>query len=92
MFSLLLCIRAADGYKLFSYSLEKDPNVSIEALLYIASLKRVACALSNGRLFLLNSDSVPTTPTAAEGTFVMSELGSKGPIFCLCETFKDNGR
>lgn len=77
---------------MFSYSLEKDPNVSVEALLYIANLKRVACALSNGRLFLLNSNSVPTTPTAAEGTFVMSELGSKGPMYCLCTTFKDSGR
>lgn len=64
----------------------------VESLLYIAKLKRVACALSNGRLFLLNCDVVPTTPTAAEGTFVMSELGSKGSIYCLCATFKENGR
>jgi hypothetical protein len=63
----------------------------VEALLYLPPLKRVACALSNGRLFLVNSEAVPTTPTAAEGTFVMTELGSNSTINCLCAIFKDGG-
>lgn len=81
---------ASDGYKLFSYSLEKENHVFVAALLYIPSLKRVICALSNGRLFLLNSEVIPSTPSAAEGTFVMSELGSKNVIYCVCATYKTN--
>ncbi|KAI4458153.1 ankyrin repeat and protein kinase domain-containing protein [Holotrichia oblita] len=73
-----------DGYKIFSYSLENDGNTAVEAFLYLPMLKRVACTLSNGRLFLLNSDSLPKTPTAAEGTFVMTELGSNSVITCMC--------
>lgn len=83
--------RASDGYKLFSYALETEPNTQVESLLYLASLKRVACSLSNGRLFLVNSEAVPSTPTAAEGTFVMTELGSNSRINCLCAIFKDGG-
>ncbi|XP_015840648.1 leucine-rich repeat serine/threonine-protein kinase 1 isoform X3 [Tribolium castaneum] len=82
---------ASDGYRLFSYALETEPNTQVEALLYLPPLKRVACALSNGRLFLVNSEAVPTTPTAAEGTFVMTELGSNSVINCLCAIFKDGG-
>lgn len=76
--------RVTDGYKIFSYSLENEGNTAVEAFLYLPMLKRVACTLSNGRLFLLNSDSLPKTPTAAEGTFVMTELGSNSVITCMC--------
>ncbi|KAJ8980099.1 hypothetical protein NQ317_008560 [Molorchus minor] len=78
---------ASDGRKLFFYTLENEPNTQVETLLYLPSLKRVACALSNGRLFLVNSEARPLTPTAAEGTFVMTELGSSSIINCMCAVF-----
>ncbi|XP_056637900.1 leucine-rich repeat serine/threonine-protein kinase 1 isoform X1 [Diorhabda sublineata] len=76
-----------DGRKLFFYTLENEPNAQVESLLYLPALKRVACALSNGRLFLVNSESKPLTPTAAEGSFVMTELGSMSVINCMCAVF-----
>ncbi|XP_017772148.1 PREDICTED: leucine-rich repeat serine/threonine-protein kinase 1 isoform X5 [Nicrophorus vespilloides] len=79
-----------DGYKIFSYALESEENTSIQALLYLPSLKRVACALSNGRLFLLNSETIPRTPSSAEGTFVMTELGASTVINCLCALYKES--
>ncbi|XP_065157528.1 leucine-rich repeat serine/threonine-protein kinase 1 isoform X3 [Atheta coriaria] len=81
-----------DGYKLFSYQLETEDNVSVKALTYLPSLKRVACAMSNGRLFLLHSEAIPRTPSSAEGSFVMTELGVSSNINCLCATYKDNGK
>ncbi|XP_071051470.1 leucine-rich repeat serine/threonine-protein kinase 1 isoform X2 [Onthophagus taurus] len=81
-----------DGYKIFSYTLENEPNVSVESFLYLPMLKRVACTLSNGRLFLLNSDTLPRTPTAAEGTFVMTELGSSSVITCMCYLYEEQER
>lgn len=86
---IFLC-RASDAHILFSYSLENDSSVQVEALLYLEPLKRVACALSNGRLFLVNSENIPSTPTAAEGTFVMTELGSSSIIYCLCAVFYED--
>ncbi|CAH0558750.1 unnamed protein product [Brassicogethes aeneus] len=80
---------SSDGYKLFTYSLESESNTQVEALLYLPALKRVACALSNGRLFLLNSEFYPSTPTAAEGSFVLTELGSNSTINCLCAASSD---
>lgn len=78
-----------DGYKIFTYSLEHDTNCSVEALLFLPTLKRVACALNNGRLFLLNSETLPRTPTSAEGSFVMTELGSSSIIYCMCAVFRE---
>lgn len=91
---ILLCCfcRVTDGYKLFSYQLETEDNVSVKALTYLPSLKRVACAMSNGRLFLLHSEAIPRTPSSAEGSFVMTELGVSNNINCLCATYKDNGK
>ncbi|XP_045460940.1 leucine-rich repeat serine/threonine-protein kinase 1 [Harmonia axyridis] len=79
--------QACDAHMLFTYALENDASVQVEALLYLEPLKRVACALSNGRLFLVNSEAIPSTPTAAEGTFVMTELGSSTIIYCMCAVF-----
>lgn len=67
-----------------------DSNTQVQALIYLAPLKRVACALSNGRLFLVNSEIRPATPTAAEGTFVMTELGLTSGINCMCPIFRDD--
>ncbi|CAH2012003.1 unnamed protein product [Acanthoscelides obtectus] len=80
---------ANDGRRLFFYTLENEPNTQVESLLYIPNLKRVACALSNGRLFLVNSEARPMTPTAAEGTFVMTELSSTSVINCMCAVISE---
>lgn len=92
--NILLSFRAGDGTKLFTYKLEPDLSVpnSVIALLYLPVLKRVACALSNGRLFLVTSETAPSTPTAGEGSFVMTELGSSTSLYSLCALTKDNGR
>lgn len=82
---------STDGNKLFSYALENGNNASISALVHIPILKRVGCGLSNGRLFLLNTEAMPSTPTSAEGSFVMTELGSTFVLHSLCALFKDNG-
>ncbi|KAK9885098.1 hypothetical protein WA026_009320 [Henosepilachna vigintioctopunctata] len=84
--------QACDAHNLFSYSFENSANVQVEALLYMEPLKRVACALSNGRLFLVDSETIPSTPTAAEGTFVMTELGSSSIIYCMCAVFSDDSQ
>ncbi|XP_066246944.1 leucine-rich repeat serine/threonine-protein kinase 1 isoform X1 [Euwallacea similis] len=81
---------ASDGRKLFYYALETESNTQVQALIHLAQLKRVACALSNGRLFLLNSEIRPMTPTAAEGTFVMTELGLTSGINCMCAVFRED--
>ncbi|KAF5269398.1 hypothetical protein FQA39_LY18908 [Lamprigera yunnana] len=80
-----------EGYKVFSYALEHGNSSSVTSLYHLPTLKRVACGLSNGRLFLLNTEAVPTTPTSEEGSFVMTELGSSYPLYSLCALFKDNG-
>lgn len=85
----LYCFRGTYGHKLFSYTLEKDEN-AIEALLFVPRLKRVACSLTNGRLFLLHSEVIPSTPTGAEGTFVMAELCSKSVAHCLCAPLSES--
>ncbi|XP_050296551.1 leucine-rich repeat serine/threonine-protein kinase 1 isoform X5 [Anthonomus grandis grandis] len=80
---------SSDGRKLFYYALETEPDSQVQALMYLAPFKRVACALSNGRLFLVNSEIRPVTPTAAEGTFVMTELGLTSGINCMCAIFRE---
>lgn len=88
----MLYFSAVDGYKVFTYGLENGNNASVNVFLYLPSLKRVGCGLSNGRLFLLNSESLPTTPTSAEGSFVMTELGSTSVLHSLCALFTDNNK
>lgn len=87
-----LIFRSSDGRKLFYYALETEPDSQVQTLVYLAPFKRVACALSNGRLFLVNSEIRPVTPTAAEGTFVMTELGLTSGINCMCAIFKEAER
>ncbi|XP_060525729.1 leucine-rich repeat serine/threonine-protein kinase 1 isoform X2 [Cylas formicarius] len=80
---------SCDGRRIFYYSLETEPNIQVQSLVYLPPLNRIACALSNGRLFLLNSEIRPATPTAAEGTFVMTELGLSSGINCMCAVLRD---
>ncbi|ETN67521.1 Leucine-rich repeat kinase [Anopheles darlingi] len=67
---------AADCAHLFSYALEPTQPSPVVALVYLARFQRVAAGLENGRLFLLHSTLIPSTCSAAEGSFVLSELGS----------------
>ncbi|XP_019766471.2 leucine-rich repeat serine/threonine-protein kinase 1 isoform X4 [Dendroctonus ponderosae] len=83
---------SSDGRKLFNYALETEPESQVQSLVYLAPFKRVACALSNGRLFLVDSEIRPMTPTAAEGTFVMTELGLTSGINCMCSIFREGER
>jgi len=72
----------------FRYALEPDAasTAAVRRLIHLPSLRRVAVALANGRLFLCRSDFIPLTPTQGEGTFVMTELGlsgAEGPLHCM---------
>lgn len=51
-------------------------DASVTSILPLPGLSRVAVGLSNGRLFLVKGDLPPATLTMAEGTFVLTELGS----------------
>lgn len=41
------------------------------------------------RLFLLDSNAAPLSPTAGEGTFVMTELGAASTLHCLAAVSTD---
>lgn len=49
---------------------------------------RVAIALTNGRIFLVRSDMLPSTSTMAEGSFVLTELGSTTILYTLTVLYK----
>ena len=57
-----------------------------------SGLGRVAVALANGRLFVCCGDAKPTTPVAAEGTFVLTELAAECvEVHCLAVTLSSAG-
>lgn len=58
-------------------------DAPIVAILFLQELNRVAVGLRNGRLFLVRSDVTPSTASMAEGSFVMTELGSSENLFSL---------
>ncbi|XP_053678911.1 leucine-rich repeat serine/threonine-protein kinase 1 [Anopheles nili] len=72
----IYAFNAADCAHLFSYALEPSAPSPVVALVYLKKFHRVAAGLENGRLFLLDSTLIPTTCVSAEGSFVLSELGS----------------
>ncbi|XP_067008597.2 leucine-rich repeat serine/threonine-protein kinase 1 [Anabrus simplex] len=83
-----------DCCKLFSYALDPeapDPS-AVCSLVPLPELQRVAVALGNGRLFLVRSDILPTSPTMGEGSFVMTELGSSTVLHSLTAIFKEDGK
>ncbi|KAJ1529280.1 hypothetical protein ONE63_006078 [Megalurothrips usitatus] len=84
---------AADCSHLFSYRLDPDDaeGASVCCLLPLPPLARVAVGLSNGRLFLVRSDTLPAAPTMAEGSFVMAELGSSSALYSLAAVFPGPG-
>uniref|UniRef100_A0A1S4G9X9 non-specific serine/threonine protein kinase n=1 Tax=Anopheles gambiae TaxID=7165 RepID=A0A1S4G9X9_ANOGA len=72
----IYAFNAADCVHLFSYALEPSAPSPVVALVYLKKFHRVAAGLENGRLFLLDSQLIPSTYVSAEGSFVLSELGS----------------
>ncbi|XP_034249520.1 leucine-rich repeat serine/threonine-protein kinase 1 isoform X2 [Thrips palmi] len=89
---LIHAYSASDCSHLFSYRLDPDeqPGASVCCLLPLPALQRVAVAMSNGRLFLVRSDTLPAAPTMAEGSFVMAELGSSSSLYSLAAVFLED--
>lgn len=75
---------------MFSYALATDSSDagSVCKMVYLSHLNRVAVALTNGRIFLVRSDMSPSTSTMAEGSFVLTELGSTSLLFSLTVLYK----
>lgn len=82
--------RVVDCSHIFSYALSLDTNDigSVCKLAYLPHFNRVAVALTNGRIFLVRSDTLPSTSTMAEGSFVMTELGSTTILYTLTVLYK----
>lgn len=82
---------ASDCAHLFTYRLDPDDDgeAGVCCLLPLPALARVAVGLSNGRLFLVRSDTVPAAPSMAEGSFVMAELGSSSALYSLAAVFRE---
>lgn len=81
---------ASDCSHLFSYSLEIGANCSVITLIHLEKFNRVAAGLANGRLFLLDSTLVPKTFASAEGSFVLTELGSGEQLHSACSIWCEN--
>ncbi|KAJ9598231.1 hypothetical protein L9F63_011052, partial [Diploptera punctata] len=82
-----------DCQTLFSYALDPEAPepCAVCSLVPLPSLQRVAVGLTNGRLFLVRSDTSPSSPTMGEGSFVMTELGSSTVLHSLTAVFKEQG-
>ncbi|XP_063703322.1 leucine-rich repeat serine/threonine-protein kinase 1 isoform X2 [Culicoides brevitarsis] len=82
---------ASDCIHTFSYALEPVQHSPVVALVYLDRIKRVAAGLENGRLFLLDSTLIPSTYQSAEGSFVLTELGSGERLYSVCALWKQEG-
>lgn len=81
---------ATDCSHLFSYSLEIAEDCAVVTIIYLDKIKRVAAGLANGRLFLLDSALIPKTFVSAEGSFVLTEVGSGEELHSACSVlYKD---
>jgi hypothetical protein len=85
----IFAFNAGDCSHLFSYALEPTQPSPLVALVYLDKIRRVAAGLENGRLFLLDSALIPSSYVAAEGSFVLSELGSGEQLFSVCASWKE---
>lgn len=81
---------ASDCSHLFSYSLEIAENCAVITLMCLDKFNRVAAGLANGRLFLLDSKLIPKTFASAEGSFVLTELGSGEQLHSACCVEREN--
>lgn len=80
---------ASDCVHLFSYSLEVTDNCAVVSLISLDKINRVAAGLKNGRIFLLDSQLIPKTFASAEGSFVLTELGSGEQLHSCCCVLND---
>ncbi|XP_062537326.1 leucine-rich repeat serine/threonine-protein kinase 1 isoform X2 [Armigeres subalbatus] len=85
----IYAFNACDCVHQFSYALEPAQPCPVVALVYLKKFSRVAAGLENGRLFLLDSTLTPSTSVSAEGSFVLSELGSGERLYSVCPLWKD---
>lgn len=74
----------------FSYALEPSQPSPVVALVHLGRINRVAAGLENGRLFLLDSSLVPSSCMSAEGSFVLTELGSGERLESVCALWRDD--
>ena len=90
----IIHLRGRDCQLLFSYALDPEAPepCAVSSLVPLPNLQRVAVGLTNGRLFLVRSDFLPTSSTMGEGSFVMTELGSSTVLHSVTAIFKDQGR
>ncbi|XP_055684527.1 leucine-rich repeat serine/threonine-protein kinase 1 isoform X1 [Lutzomyia longipalpis] len=79
---------ASDCTHLFSYALEPTQPSPVVALVHLNRINRVAAGLENGRLFLLDSSNIPTSYVSAEGSFVLTELGSGERLHSVCALWR----
>jgi hypothetical protein len=86
----IFAFNAGDCSHLFSYALEPAQPSPLVALVYLEKIKRVAAGLENGRLFLLDSALIPSSYVSAEGSFVLTELGSGEQLFSVCALWKES--
>uniref|UniRef100_A0A8D8E4R7 non-specific serine/threonine protein kinase n=3 Tax=Culex pipiens TaxID=7175 RepID=A0A8D8E4R7_CULPI len=85
----IYAFNASDCSHQFSYALEPAQPCPVVALVYLKRFSRVAAGLENGRLFLLDSTLTPSTSVSAEGSFVLSELGSGEQLFSVCPLWRN---
>ena len=77
---------STSSYKnLFTYQIDsgtENPS-PVRSLHFIKSSGRVVVALNNGRIFLCRSDKIPINPSGEEGSFILTELGTSGTVYCI---------
>ena len=82
----------AQGYPLlFSYKMEPDAMEEpspVRAIHFVPELRRACVAMHNGRMFLCCADVIPSGIMGAEGSFVMTELGSSSCIHSVASVVK----
>ncbi|KAL9897903.1 leucine-rich repeat kinase isoform 1-T1 [Glossina fuscipes fuscipes] len=71
-----------DYNHIFSYMLDPSIKSPVISLTYFPGIQRVAVGLHNGRVFLLDSEKVPTNCAFAEGSFVLTEICSGLILHC----------
>lgn len=86
----IYAFNASDCVHQFSYALEPAQPCPVVALVYLKKFSRVAAGLENGRMFLLDSTLTPSTSVSAEGSFVLSELGSGERLYSACPLWKND--
>lgn len=78
--------------RLWWYSMvEGDERSPVLRLLWLEPLGRLAVALGSGRIFLV-TDSPPTTPSMAEGSFVLTELGAASLLHDMIALFMSDSK